>query len=99
MTSFLGQIGRCKVDRDPLPGKRQADGGERRAHPLPAFTNGLVGKPHQIELTAPRVGDVDLDIHFACFDALEGNGVDMGDGHESGRTIPAAAPAISMRAR
>ena len=96
MASFLRQVGGREIHRNPLPRQRQSDGGQRGAHALPAFAHGLVGQTYKVELSAARIRNVDLDVHFARFDTLEGYSVDMGDGHEGDRTNPAAAPLISI---
>ena len=99
MASLFGKIGRREIHSDAFPRQRQSDGGQRRAHPLAAFADRLVGKTHQIELAIAAIGDMNLHIDFARFDALKGHCVDMGDGHDNGKATPAAAPAINKRTR
>ena len=83
MRAFLGQVGRREVYRDALEGQRQADGRQRGAHPLAAFGHRLVGKAHDIELAAAGIADVNLHVHFAGFDALKSNRIDMRDRHSA----------------
>jgi len=42
VAAFLRQVGRREIDGDALRRQREADGGQRRAHPLAAFANRLV---------------------------------------------------------
>ena len=81
MRAFLGQIGRRQIDGDALERQRQADGGQRRAYPLPAFRHRLVGQPHNGDHAIAAFADMDLHVHFAGLNALEGHGVDVCDGH------------------
>ncbi len=96
MAAFLGQVGGCQVDGDALPGKRQPDRVQRRAHALLGFAHGLVGEADDVELAAGAGAwaDVNLHVDFARFDALEGDRVDMGDGHK-----PPSRPWAQSRAR
>ena len=50
MRSFLGQVGGRQVDGNPLGRQRQADGGNRIAHPLAAFGHRLVGQSYDDEI-------------------------------------------------
>jgi hypothetical protein len=44
VAAFLGQIGRCEVDRDPSCRQGKPGRNHRRAHPLARLRNRLVGK-------------------------------------------------------
>ena len=44
MRAFLGQISRRQIDDNATRRQRQADGVQRRLHPLPAFLHRLVGQ-------------------------------------------------------
>ncbi len=81
MAAFLGQVGGGEVHRDALEGQRQADGGQRRTHPLAAFAHRLVGQPDNGHQPVAAIADMDLHIHLAGLDALECDGINMGDGH------------------
>jgi hypothetical protein len=62
MRAFLGQVGGRQVDGDPLGRKREADRGQRRAHPLAAFGDRLVGQADDDERRQPgRQLDLHLD--------------------------------------
>ncbi len=64
MAAFLGQVGGREIDGDALEGQRQADGGQRRAHPLAAFRHRLVGQADNVELAAAGIPDMHLHVHF-----------------------------------
>ena len=73
MAALLGQVGRRKVDRDPLGGAgAPARGNERRADPLARFRYGLVRQADHREGHAER--DLHLDIDRPRLDSLERDG-------------------------
>ena len=61
MRAFLGQVGGRQVDRDELGRQREADRGDRGAHPLAAFADRLVGQADDDEA---RQAGGDLALHF-----------------------------------
>ncbi len=69
MRTFLGQVGGGEIDGDALEGQRQADGAQRRPHPLLAFPHRLVGQADNVEQPVAAITDMDLDIDFTRLDA------------------------------
>lgn len=67
---FLGQVGRSKVDRDPLGGQREPGCDQRRPHPLTALGHGLVRQADEDEGDAAG-RHLHLNIDSAGLDALE----------------------------
>ena len=72
MTAFLGQIGGREIDDEALARKGEADGVQRRPHPLAAFRHRLVAQPHHMELHLAR-DELRLDIHGNGLDPLKGH--------------------------
>jgi hypothetical protein len=81
MAAFLRQIRGRQVHHHLLERQREAYGGKCGTHALAAFGDGLVREAHDVEVPVGRVAQMDLDIHLACFDALECDRVDMCDRH------------------
>ena len=69
----------ARLTDDALRRQRQADGGERAAHPLAALAHRLVRQADQHEIDQ-AAGHAHLGIHLPHIDALEGHGLDAG-GH------------------
>ena len=78
MRAFLGQVGRRKVDRDPLGGQRQSHGRQRGLHALAALTDRLVGQADDGE-SGQAWRNLALDLDRTCFQSEIGNGPDQGD--------------------
>ena len=78
VAALLQQIGRRQVDGDALGRQRQAQGAQRRAHPLARFGHRLVGQADHGECRQPR-GDMHLDVDVARLDAVKCDRVDMSD--------------------
>jgi len=78
MAAFLDQVGRRQVDGDALGRQRQAQGVERGAHPLAAFSHRLVGQPDHGK--GRQAGSqLHLDVDVQHLDAGEGDGTDTCD--------------------
>ena len=86
MRAFLGQVGGRQVDGDPLGRQRQADRGQRGAHPLAAFGDRLVGQADDDEGGQPG-GELDLHLDGARLEPEIGDG---GDGRDHQRPLPAS---------
>ena len=84
MRAFLGQVGGRQVDRDPLGRKRKADRAERRADPLAAFGDRLVGQADDDERGQPG-GKLDLHLDGARFEPEVSDG---GNGRDHQRPLP-----------
>ena len=96
MRALLGPVGRGEIDDQPLLGKRQAEGGEGAADPLPAFRDRLVRQPDDGEGRQAgipgRTGELDLDRHAARLRPVEG---DRGGSGGHGLRPPALRPVIA----
>ena len=66
----FGQVGGREIDHQPLAGQGEADGMERRPHPLPAFGHRLVAQPHDVELHQARQ-ELRLNVDRHGLDALK----------------------------
>ena len=77
--AFLGQIGGRQVAGDALGRQCKPDRGERRAHPLAAFGDRLVGEADDDERRQAR-RQLDLDLDRTGFEPEIGDGGD-GGGH------------------
>ena len=105
MAAFLRQIGGRQIDRDAFEGQGKPHRGQCCAHPLPAFAHRLVRQADNVELAIAAIADMNLNIHFARFNALKRNGVDMRNRHSrlppgrkvraSGNRLPAESCAKS----
>ena len=84
MRAFLGQVGRRQIDGDPLGRKRQPDRGQRRADPLAALGDRLVGQADDDEGRQPG-GELHLDFDGASLEPEIGDGGD-GRGHQRPRS-------------
>ena len=84
VAAFFRQVGGREVDRDAFVRECEADRVERGADAFAAFGDGFVGEAHDRHAffqPAACVRHVDLHVDFARFDADEGDGRDVRDGH------------------
>ena len=78
MRSFLGQIGRRKVDGDDLWRKREADRAKRTAHSFAALGDSFVGQANDDE--SRQTGrQLDLDFDGTRLEPQISDGRDQGD--------------------
>ena len=77
-TVASGQIGRRQIDGDAVIGQSQPDGRQRGAHPFATFGDGFIGQADKIESV---LSGLLMHLHFNRygFDALKGNGLNIGD--------------------
>ena len=87
MAAFLGDVGRRQIHQHALRRQRQAEAGQRRAHPLPAFAHRLVGQADDQE-GRQAGGDLHLHLDRLGVDAGEGEAGDSGDRHGPGPWRP-----------
>ena len=87
VAALLLHVRRREVHGDPPHRHGQPEPGERAAHPLPAFRHRLVGETHHRERRHARA-DVNLHVDRQRLDALEGDGLDVGNHAASGLTRP-----------
>ncbi len=78
MAAFLENVGGRQVDGNPFRRQGQAQGGQRGAHPLAAFGDGLVGQPDNGEGGQAR-RYLHLNIDIEHFDAQKSYRVDVRD--------------------
>ena len=78
MAPLLKDIGRRQVHRDALGRQREANRGERVAHPFARFGHRLVGQSDDREGRHPGTG-LHLDIDVDNVDPLKRDGADTGD--------------------
>jgi hypothetical protein len=74
MTALLGQIGRREVHHHALARQAQPGRGQRGAHALAGFLDGLVGQADNDESGKAR-RELRLHIHRHRLDALERHGL------------------------
>ena len=102
MAAFFLEVGRGEIDGDALRRQPEADGGERRPHPLAAFRHRLVRQADDVERGEPAA-EMHLDIDLAHLDAVEGDRRDMRDrrtaAHRAGPAppCPARRPSIASQ--
>ena len=72
MAAFLQHVGRRQVHGDPLGREREAEGGERAAHPFLRFADGLVRQPDD-PVGDHAAGNLHLDIDVQHVDSVKGN--------------------------
>ena len=77
-TVASSQIGGREIDGVAVIGQSQPDGQQRGAHPFATFGDGFIGQADNIESV---LSGFQIHLHFnRCgFDALKGNGLDIGD--------------------
>ena len=78
VAALLLHVRRREVHDDPPCRQRQSETGERAAYPLTAFRHRLVGKAHHHE-RRHSPADVHLHVDRQRLDALEGDGLDVGN--------------------
>jgi hypothetical protein len=78
--AVLGQIRGGEVDGDAPARELEPAGLDRRPDPVTALADRRLGQPDDLK-TGESVGEVRLDPHQGCADALDGTGVDHCDGH------------------
>jgi hypothetical protein len=78
VAAFLLQVGGGEVHGDALQRQRQAEGGQRRAHPLAALAHRLVGQPDDGE-GRHAAAHLHLDVDVEHLDPGEGDCGDAGD--------------------
>ena len=77
---LFGQIGRRKVHRDFLRGKRKAALQNRRAHTVSAFFHFSVGQPHNVKLRQ-AIGKMRFHLHQRRIHAAKRTAVYHGKSH------------------
>ncbi len=78
MAAFLQDVGRREIDRDAARRQREAERGQRRAHPLARFGDRLVRQADDIERRQPR-GDRHLGLDIDDLDPVKRHGANPRD--------------------